>query len=558
MDVQRLTGLSSAAPPAARFSAPAATPDDAAPVDRVDHSLRGRLASVKQRSRRLLASGARMVRGVAAKRAAIPARLTRGQKVLRAALTTGTLAGLAIAAPLAAPLALLAGGLIGAAAGGALTGVLMAPGWPGHVPGKTGARAATTPEIRHDAVPGSPLLDADFQRRITEKTGVGLTEGNRIQLLENGFESFDQRYHLIETAQKSIRLQSYIFHDDETGWNTARLLAKRAQEGVDVRVILDGLGTADTGTAILDLMREAGVKVVEHATPLSSPLSINHRWHQKILAVDDARAIVGGMNVGSEYAYAGTGQVDLSKGATSPSATWMWDTDVLVEGPAVSDVIESFEENWELDTGVLVSSPPAIPPEPDGAPARFIRHLPKERAQSILGEWYVDMLDNASETAYISNAYFVPDDKTVDAMIRAAKRGVDVRVVTNSPESTDAPMPMVQQAGRSRYERLIEGGVRVYELQSHGKVLRCLHKKAAVFDGIVSAVGSYNLDPRSEHLNSEDLMEVHGEAFGLQMTEAFALDLAQAKLVTVDSLKSGTVLDRVEQWFYGDVLRSQL
>jgi len=506
---------------------------------------------------RLLKKGAAFVRGVAAGRAGLPRRVSRAEKIAVGAMSTLAAAGAAVGAVLGGPVGFVAGAALGTAASSLVAAALLMPGWPIELCKTIKEPKRPAPGTDVNLVPSTdtPLLGKGVQRRLDFLCKAETTDGNKVKLMLSGPWAFAERNHLFENAKKSINLQTYIFHDDETGWNTAKILADKARQGVEVRVLVDGVGTSDTDSKIFHSLREAGAEVVEFCPPTQAVERLNTRWHQKIVTVDDEAAIVGGMNVGSEYAYTGTGRVDVSKGTSSASASWLSDADALITGPAATKIGQQFNENWRLATLELLPDPAPQAENGDGVTTRFISQLPYEKGETTINQWYLEMLKNARDTAYIANAYFVPDGELLDAMCDAAKRGVDVRVLTNSQESSDHAIPMVVQAARSTYERLLEAGVRVYEAKSPGDVLRVLHKKTAVFDGMVSAVGSYNLDPRSAKLNSECMLEVQGQIHGSQMLAQFARDLRRSREVRKKDLYEGTVLDRLEQWFYGGPLK---
>lgn len=286
---------------------------------------------------------------------------------------------------------------------------------------------------------------------------------------------------------------------------------------------------------------------------------LNNRWHIKMLSVDGKEAIVGGINIGSEYAYGGTDRKDLSKNLMSEAR--FRDTDVKAEGPVVAEINRVFAENWDIAGGknpgeILSENPP--PQIEGGTPTRYIKHQPKENKDKNIENWYYKMLGNCKKTAYISNAYFLPSSKKFrKALIKAAKRGIDVRVLTNSTGTND--LPLLTQAGREFYQDLLKGGVRMYEMKKDnpGK-FSTLHTKASVFDGEVSTVGSHNLDPRSFKLNSESTLVIHDKEFGKQMHEMFRDDLKMSSEITLPDLDKETPADQLEQWFYGQVMRELL
>lgn len=525
--------------------------------------------------------------------AELPQRIPPSKRVPVATLATTVTTGAVIGGIAGGLPGILTGATFGFVTGLVGAAILKMRGWsPQRAEGEH-ARASRAERLYeavharlHDAsadvtlapVHDSPLRSPEMRAAVDRVTGAPLTSGNDVRLLSNGVQSFDARFRLMAAATRSIHLQTYIFRDDEAGRRTADLLRQKAREGVDVRVIVDGIGSQDTSTRFFDDMRADGVKVISFK-PLSSLERLNHRWHQKVLTVDDGAAVLGGMNIGSEYALHGTGHVDVSNGADAESAKWMRDADVAVTGPVVVDAVHAFAESWALAGGEPLHEPPhaASPPaaigdasmlpvrllrgisDPvSGADTRLLVHRPYEDGDTRIEDWYVTMLDHASTTAYLTNAYFVPTPRITEALKRAAARGVDVRVLTNSPDTTDAALPMAQWAARASYEQLLKAGVRIYETPDTHQVLQHLHKKAAVFDGVVSTVGSYNLDPRSASLNSESTLVVENSDFGAQMNRMFAHDLKASREMSVELLRNGTLYDRVQQWFYGEVVRNHL
>lgn len=525
----------------------------------------------------------------------LPKRIPVSHRIPVVTLTAGLTSGALIGCLAGGPVGAAVGAAVGLVAGATGAALMRGHGWSKPAENADGNATRISPterlyenvrariksagaDVTLEPIHDSPLRAPEMQARVDRITDAPRRDGCQVRLLPDGVQAFDIRYRMMAAAQRSINLQTYIFHDDETGRRVADLLRSKAREGVDVRVIVDGIGSQDTASRLFDEMRADGVEVKEFQ-PLGSLQRLNHRWHQKLLTVDDGAMVVGGMNVGSEYALYGTGHVDLSKGADASSASWMRDTDVVVTGPVVADGVRAFVANWALSGGQSMVTPrkAAAPPisirDSGGMPFRRLRgitdpvvgvttrhivHRPYEERDTRIEDWYVTMLDGASSTAYISNAYFVPTDRVSDALVRAVRRGVDVRVLTNSPDTTDAAFPLPQWAARSSYPRLIEAGVRIYETQDTSKVLQHLHKKTAVFDGVASTVGSYNLDPRSASLNAENTLVIDGPDFGAQMNRMFASDLARSREIDLKTLRDGTMYDRLQQWFYGEVVRDHL
>lgn len=475
--------------------------------------------------------------------------------------------------------------------------------------------------IMDPAVGESSLLRPSVQEEVDRRTGSIIIPGNSATLMMNGAASFPERYRIMADAKHSIDLQTLIFHSDETGWKTARLLAKKAREGVRCRVVYDWISSADSKKEMFDMMREAGVELQAFNTPLDyewqgerrkefighldgafadfwemaftvdlqdvddwiakkgpaeferwrknndaviarlreyPPLlhRMNNRWHMKILSVDGQSAVIGGMNIGSEYANGGSTYRDKSLGRRSFSAQAFRDTDVLVRGPVVGRVNEVFAENWIYAGGtnpesITSENPPSVPV--GTTDTRFIGHWPREKEDTNIEGWYYQMLLNAQRTGYFTNAYFLPHPEFVDALVAAVRRGVDIRILTNSVETND--LPILTQGGRFYYRELLKGGVRIYEFRkdNHGG-FTTLHAKTAVFDGEVSTVGSHNLDARSFRINSESTVVIHDRPFGLEMHRMFRQDLESSREVTLADMEGEPPADRAAQWFAGQVI----
>lgn len=470
--------------------------------------------------------------------------------------------------------------------------------------------------ILNPAVEKSTLLTPELQKEIDNATHSKVVDGNSSRLLNNGAESFSERYRVMENAKHSINMQTLIFHSDETGWKTARTLAKKSKEGVKCRLVYDWILSKDSDPKMFKMMKDAGVQVIAYNTPadqnlpddsldnklkyvkkglkmflkkvrprdiVSVPLWIagksekrlqewkarnkdlvegiksyyrlaRNRWHMKILTVDGKKGFVGGLNIGSEYAYAGSGKVDQSVPPGSNSRRSCRDTDILVEGPAVAVVNRTFAENWKYAGGMnekeIVEENPA-PQKSGGSPVRFLSHQPVEKGDKDIENWYYKMLANCQKTAYITNAYFVPSEKFKKALCDAAKRGVDVRILTNSKETNNRKDAF--HAGRKHYDELLENGVRIYELTD--KEFTTLHTKSAVFDGEVGTAGSFNLDPRSFYMHSENNVVVQDKRLALNIHKAFKKDLEMSKEILPYDLRQDSKVNKVKQWFFNKMLK---
>ena len=384
-----------------------------------------------------------------------------------------------------------------------------------------------------------------FDAALDRTTNSHVAYGNKATMLFDGANSFPERNKLIDGAKSSINLQTFIFNSDDTGWELANRLAAKAKEGVKVRVIYDAMGSNRADPKMFEMMKKAGVDLHAYAPPKDQPWNINSRWHEKHLIIDGKTSIEGGMNIANEYALGGSGKMVFSRGKT---ATEPWrDADVKLEGPGVHDTQAAFLKNWETVTGTKLGPDerakllPPITPSIDGAQVRVVQHRPDQEGDSNVKHLYLQAINTAQKSITIENAYFLPPKELHDALISAARRGVDVKVMTNSRASNDTGV--VSDAARYFYDDLIKAGVKIYEKQGG-----TLHAKTATFDGAYSIVGSANMNGRSDGRDSEDVLAIKDPATAGQLEGRFASGLSQTKQVTAAELKHEGFFKNLEQW----------
>ncbi len=412
-----------------------------------------------------------------------------------------------------------------------------------------GARAAAPPKASLAPAPGQSVIPSRyatpaFTAALDAQTASRRVDGNRVTMLFDGVNSFAERDKMIDSAKESICLQTFIFTSDETGWALANKLAEKAKQGVEVRVIIDAMGSGRADPKMFDVMRQAGVDVREWA-PKWKVWDLNDRWHEKHLIVDGKASVEGGMNIANEYAFGGSGKQVLSRGQKGSEA-WR-DADIKLEGPAVQDATKAFLRNWaELDGTVSDAQRarllPKLEPLKGGATVRVVQSNPQVGGLDRTTEkLYLRAIENAKSRITIENAYFLPPLDIRKALLDAAKRGVDVRVLTNSKASND--MGFVSDAARYFYDDLIKAGVKVYEKQGG-----TLHTKTASFDGEYSIVGSFNMNGRSVNQDAEVALGVEDGATAKQLDARFEAGLSKAKPVTLGELKREDFLTNVKQW----------
>jgi cardiolipin synthase len=343
----------------------------------------------------------------------------------------------------------------------------------------------------------------------------------------------------ITEARDSINLETYIFDQDELGLKFADLLIAKQREGVQVNILYDCVGTLGTPEAFFDRMREAGIHLCPYhpVNPLAhlGRWRINHRDHRKILVVDGEVAFAGGANISGAYRY---GSLFHSRSRTGGALGWR-DTHVRIQGPAVAALQVLFVENWFSQPGEALAPRNYFPvlAEAGTTGVRVLGSAPGGDFEIYRA--YVLAMEEAVATIHLTAAYFVPDPQIVQALVRAAGRGVEVEIILTSVSDSS----LVQRASQSYYGELLRAGVRIFELRSS-----MLHAKTAVIDGVWSTVGSTNLDMRSFLFNKEVNLIALDPAFGEEMEKAFQEDLRNSAEVTPDAWKGRPRWDRVKEW----------
>ncbi len=367
-----------------------------------------------------------------------------------------------------------------------------------------------------------------------------LTKGNRATLLVDGPATYAAMFKAIRQAQKHINLETFILEDDQIGRKFIDLLLLKQGEGVQVNIIYDSIGSIQTPESFFQRLRDGGIQVVEF-NPVN-PLKSNggaflfHPDHRKILIVDGEIAIIGGINISSVYSNRLSGR-QQGKGEPLP---WR-DTDVQIEGPAVTEAQKLFLRTWLKQKGPQLDEPDYLPDQRDYGKAlvRVVGSTPGQdnRITFIV---YVSAITFAENSIHLTNAYFIPDKQILTALTDAAGRGVDVKIVLAATSDSATAV----NAARYNYFDLLRAGVRIYEHRS-----AVLHAKTAVIDGIWSTVGSTNLDYWSLASNDEVNVVVLSREFAEEMEEMFIMDLAESDEILLEQWQKRPAIQKIKEAF---------
>ncbi len=345
--------------------------------------------------------------------------------------------------------------------------------------------------------------------------GAPLKGGNAIRLLIDARENYGAWLDRLEMARRTIHIEMYIIHEDETGRELADVLMRKAREGVRVRLLYDWMGGLfKTSGGFWRVLRESGVDVRCFNPPRwDGPLGWISRNHRKVIVVDGCFAFVTGLCVGQVW-----------RGFPERGIDPWRDTGVEIRGPAVTDIEGAFWDVWALSGSPLPRD--EVPAREKMEKAGDVDLRVIATAPNTAGLYRLDNLVAAlaRRTLWLSDAYFVGVSSYVQALRSAALDGVDVRLLV--PGSTD--LPLLRAVSRAGYQPLLEAGVRVFEWNGS-----MMHAKTAVADGMWARVGSTNLNIASWMGNYELDVAVENAAFARSMEETFLRDLESATEVVL-------------------------
>jgi cardiolipin synthase len=366
----------------------------------------------------------------------------------------------------------------------------------------------------------------DISGRIT---GEPLLPGNTIEPLYDGNQTFPAMLAAIGSAERSVNLSTYILDRDAVGLRIISALCTAAMRGVEVRVLVDGLGTSRSAIAMARRLRGAGAKLsVFH--PLFGLWvrrpSINMRNHRKLLIIDGRIGFTGGINISSRHFFTPWKKVEPIR-----------DIHFRVTGPVLEHMQAIFAEDWYTSKGELLGSDDFLT-EPEGggeALARAVSSGPDEDLERIY-QLILGALRSARENVLIMTPYFIPDRAIIQALCSAVLAGVRVEVLL--PEKSDHPL--VQGASMAYIPELIENGVKVLLVPPP-----FVHSKLMIVDRAWSLIGSANIDPRSFRLNFEFDLEIYSREFAARMLHYSEDMSSEGTLLSLETLMARPLAKRL-------------
>lgn len=364
---------------------------------------------------------------------------------------------------------------------------------------------------------------AQVGRRLTRS---GLLSGNQIELLRDGDQAYPAMLDAIDQATSTITLCTYIFDNDPAGQQFIDALTRAHERGVQVRVLIDTIGTLYSRPRSSTVLAKRGVRVAQFM-PLRTISFVNLRTHRKIMVVDGKLGFTGGMNIRHSHV--------LGDDPHEPTH----DTHFRIRGPLVYQLQRQFAEDWHFTTGESLTDSAFFPP-PEVAPgsnvtARAISDGPDEHYEHL--QWLkLAALSTATDRVIIITPYFLPEESILAALQVTAMRGVRVDIIL--PRRSN--LFFVDWASRPNWGALLTNKVNIWLCDPPFD-----HSKLMIVDDKWSLFGSANWDPRSLRLNFEFNVEAYDTDLAKQLLELAESKLAKSKLVTLEDYEKLPPIERL-------------
>ncbi|WP_051946077.1 phospholipase D-like domain-containing protein [Verrucomicrobium sp. BvORR106] len=398
--------------------------------------------------------------------------------------------------------------------------------------------------VRREYVPYRPghtfnVHDAAFFGSAHAAADAVPIEGNKVTLLHNGNGIFPPMLEAIRGARHTVNFEAFLFHSGKVGDQFIEAFNERAKAGVEVRILLDGIGS---GTSLknsdVKRMTDAGCRFAYyHPTRALRLDRINRRTHRRVLVIDGKVGFTGGAGFADEW-----------QGDGAKVDNWR-EIHAKLEGPVVAKLQSAFQQHWLSETKELLTGGHHFPVLEKTGTLRVQATSSNEFTVAALPLIQAVAMAAAEKTIYITNPYCTPTEDQVWVLREAVKRGVDVRMILPGKYNDQ---PATKAAGRGSYGELLKAGVKIYEFNP-----TMIHSKIMVVDGMFSMVGTSNLDARSSLINEEIDISVYDESFGAEMNRVFLEDFKNSREYTLEDFKKRSIKERFVEWVVKP-FRSQL
>lgn len=369
-------------------------------------------------------------------------------------------------------------------------------------------------------------------RLLLNNSSAVVTTGNEVTFLHNGTDKFEALIRELKKAEQFIHLQYYIFAEDKIGHQVKEILKDKARRGIEVRLIVDDVGSWELKRPFFEEMRDAGIEVYSFLQvhfPLFTS-KVNYRNHRKIVIIDGHVGFIGGYNIADRY----------KDGDIDSYGIWR-DTHIMIEGDAVNSLQSVFLIDWYFVSQTELSDPKYFPPSKpvSNKVIQIVASGPDSDWPAIMMGIFQAIV-TAKDYVFIATPYFMPSEGVLLALKIAALSGVDIRIII--PEKSDAFITLL--CSRSYIREMLEAGVQIYFYQKG-----FLHCKTLVADDRISIVGSANMDFRSFEQNFEATAFIYDKPTAIEMKNTFLQDQADSEIVLLPEWMDRSPVEKVKESF---------
>jgi cardiolipin synthase A/B len=377
-----------------------------------------------------------------------------------------------------------------------------------------------------------PIDSPHFADILAKLTGGGWSENNRVDVLTNGNAFYEAELDAIAQAKRFVHIECYIFEKGRVTDRILNALEQRAAAGVEVRVVIDAVGSTAFPKKRFEKLESLGGRVGwYHPLRWYSWPRANNRTHRELTVVDGVVAFAGGAGFADQW---------LFDHRDDPQ--WR-DTMVRIEGPAAADLNATFAENWlESADGEVLLAPEYYPalPGPGGTRALVVTSSPMVGQSTEARVFFQALVAKSAHAIHITNPYFLPDRNLRQELVKAVQRGAEVTILVPGARNDHL---LTRRSSRALYGDLLKGHARIFEYQPS-----MIHAKIALFDGKWAVAGSTNLDSRSFGLNDEVNVAMPDPAVVARFEQDFQRDLARSREISYEEWSHRPWWEKLEEW----------
>ena len=388
------------------------------------------------------------------------------------------------------------------------------------------------PPLRYDiANSGSEPLDSpEFLRVLAAVTGGWSSEGNAVEVLTNGDQFYAAILGAIKKAQHFVHIECYIFQNGRVTDQILHALEERARAGVEVRLVIDAVGSTAYRDSRFATLRQAGGRVAwYHPVRWYTWPRVNNRTHRELTVVDGAVGFAGGAGFADQWLY------------SQPHDPQWRDTMVRVEGGAATGLEATFSENWLEASGEMLVAPRYFPraAQRGSCTALVVTSSPTAGRSSEARVLMQTLIAKAAHSIHITNPYFLPDKNLRRELAEAMERGVEVTILVPGAKSDHL---LTRRSSRALYGDMLRAGARIFEYQPS-----MIHAKITLIDGLWAIAGSTNFDSRSFALNDEVNMAMPSSTVVERLEQDFENDLKSSRPVSYEQWKHRPIWERAQE-----------